>query len=271
MEYVEGANLRQLMLANELLPDQSVALVPQICEALHYAHAQGVVHRDIKPENILVDGRGRVKIADFGLAKLAEHAPHDLTLTGTHQVMGTPQYMAPEQMAGSKSVDHRADIYSLGVVFYELLTGEVPMGQFEPPSRKAAVDSRLDDVVLTALAREPERRFQSAGELKSRVDEISSSEVQAGYQPSNIQPYRAGASTIIEREAFAAWQWIRGDVAPSDQQVQVPLLLMLTVCLAGCLTILLPWMDVGISDSWPAETVPFATGDDENTARFCVF
>ena len=86
------------------------------------------MHRDIKPENILLDSKGRVKIADFGLAKIASGSDEEWTLTGTHQVMGTPRYMAPEQMAGSRTIDHRADIYSLGVVFYEMLTGTVPAG-----------------------------------------------------------------------------------------------------------------------------------------------
>jgi serine/threonine protein kinase len=173
MEYVDGTNLRQLLQAGELLPQQALAIVPQICEALQFAHDEGIVHRDIKPENILLDKRGRVKIADFGLAKLAAGSPQEFTLTGTHQVMGTPRYMAPEQMEGSHAVDHRADIYSLGVVFYEMLTGEVPMGHFEPPSKKVEVDVRLDEVVLRSLAREPQRRYQHASDVKTDVESIS--------------------------------------------------------------------------------------------------
>ena len=164
------------MRAGELTPQQALAIVPQICEALQFAHDEGVVHRDIKPENILLDKRGRVKIADFGLAKLAAGSPDEFTLTGTHQVMGTPHYMAPEQMEGSHAVDHRADIYSLGVVFYEMLTGEVPMGHFEPPSKKVEIDVRLDEVVLRALDREPERRYQHASEVKTDVESISAIE-----------------------------------------------------------------------------------------------
>jgi serine/threonine protein kinase len=174
MEYVDGANLRQLMRAGELTPEQALAIVPQICDALQFAHDEGVVHRDIKPENILLDKRGRVKIADFGLAKLAAGSPEEFTLTGTHQVMGTPRYMAPEQMEGSHAVDHRADIFSLGIVFYEMLTGEVPAGHFEPPSKKVAIDVRLDEVVLRAMAREPERRYQQAGDVKTDMESISS-------------------------------------------------------------------------------------------------
>jgi len=154
MEYVDGANLRQTIETGGLTPPEALAIVPQICDALQFAHDEGVVHRDIKPENILIDKRGRVKIADFGLAKLLgvdaddSAAEKAFTLTGTHQVMGTLHYMAPEQMQGSSAVDHRADIYSLGVVFYEMLTGELPIGRFEPPSKKVRIDVRLDEVVL---------------------------------------------------------------------------------------------------------------------------
>jgi len=174
MEYVDGTNLRRLIESKELAPEQAIRIIPQVCEALQFAHDEGIVHRDIKPDNILVDSKGRVKIADFGLAKLlGKTSINEHTLTGTHQVMGTPRYMAPEQMEGSKAVDHRADIYSLGVVFYEMLTGELPMGNFEPPSRKVQVDVRLDEIVLRSMAREPERRYQHASDVKTDVESIS--------------------------------------------------------------------------------------------------
>ncbi len=172
MEYVDGVNLRQAIQSASLAPKDALAIVPQICDALQFAHDEGVVHRDIKPENILIDKRGRVKIADFGLAKLLGQEPiHQLT--AAHQVMGTLRYMAPEQMEGARDVDHRADIYSLGVVFYELLTGQIPMGRFDPPSKKAAVDVRLDEVVLRTLEREPQRRYQHASDVKIDVERIS--------------------------------------------------------------------------------------------------
>ena len=131
MEFVDGVNLRHTIHSGSLAPDEALAIVPQICEALHFAHDEGIVHRDIKPENILIDKRGRVKIADFGLAKLLGEAPAEFTLTGTDQVMGTLHYMAPEQTQGSRTVDHRADIYSLGVVFYEILETEGDLGSAE--------------------------------------------------------------------------------------------------------------------------------------------
>ncbi len=132
-----------------------------------------MVHRDIKPENILINKKGQVKIADFGLAKLLGAAP-DTALTMSQAAMGTLNYMAPEQRENAQKVDHRADIYSLGVVFYEMLTGEVPMGRFEPPSKKVQVDVRLDEVVLRALEREPARRYQHVSEVKTSVETITS-------------------------------------------------------------------------------------------------
>lgn len=173
MEFIEGANLRRVLETGRLSPEEALRLVPDLCDALQYAHNAGVVHRDIKPENILLDETGRVKIADFGLAKLVGRP--DARLTATHQVMGTLRYMAPEQMEGAGGVDHRADIYSLGVIIYEMLTGEVPVGRFAPPSAKARIDVRLDEVVLRALAKEPERRYQHASQVKSDIEAISGS------------------------------------------------------------------------------------------------
>ena len=173
MEHVDGTNLRQLERTRKLAPREALAIVPQICDALQYAHDEGVVHRDIKPENILVDRRGRVKIADFGLAKLLGQERKDVTITESNHVIGTPHYMAPEQVEHPQHVDHRADIYSLGVVFYEMLTGELPIGRFAAPSQKVHVDVRLDEVVLRALEKEPERRYQQASVLKTEVQTIA--------------------------------------------------------------------------------------------------
>jgi tRNA A-37 threonylcarbamoyl transferase component Bud32 len=175
MEFVDGLNLRRMLAEGRLSPPEALAIVPQICEALQYAHDEGVVHRDIKPENILLDKKGRVKIADFGLARLMGQSRPDITLTGTQQVMGTPHYMAPEQMERPQTVDHRADIYSLGVVFYEMLTGELPLGRFQPPSKKVEVDVRLDEVVLRSLEKEPERRYQQVSSVKTEVEAIARS------------------------------------------------------------------------------------------------
>jgi serine/threonine protein kinase len=176
MEYVDGLNLRQLEQAGKLPPREALQIIPQICEALQFAHDEGIVHRDIKPENVLLDKKGRVKIADFGLARILGREPESFRLTGAKDFMGTPHYMAPEQIEHPQTVDHRADIYSLGVVFYEMLTGELPLGRFAPPSSRMGglqIDVRLDEVVLRALEKEPERRYQHASEVKTDVETIT--------------------------------------------------------------------------------------------------
>jgi tRNA A-37 threonylcarbamoyl transferase component Bud32 len=179
MEHVDGPDLRRVLEAGKLAPEAALALVPQICDALSAAHALGVVHRDIKPENVLLDAAGRAKIADFGLAKLVDARDGTPTLTRAEQAMGTPHYMAPEQMRGARDVDHRADIFSLGVVFYEMLTGQLPIGRFEAPSKRVAVDVRLDEIVLRALESRPERRYQSAVEVKGDVERVGSTPARA--------------------------------------------------------------------------------------------
>ncbi|MCX6924019.1 MAG: protein kinase, partial [Verrucomicrobia bacterium] len=190
MEFVDGVSLGQLLRSGRISPREALAIVPQICDALQYAHDQGIVHRDIKPENILLDRRGHVKVADFGLAKMvAGQAGSPLSavtddnahqtvrpaseLTQAGKIMGTPKYMSPEQVEHPQDVDHRADIFSLGVVFYEMLTGELPSGTFQPPSCKVQVDVRLDEVVLRALEKEPERRYQQVSQVKADVQNIT--------------------------------------------------------------------------------------------------
>jgi len=207
MEFVDGLTLRHLLDAGKLAPQEALAIVPQICEALQYAHDKGVVHRDIKPENILMDKQGRVKIADFGLAKLAGREAKDFTLTGAGQVMGTPNYMAPEQIEHPRDVDHRADIYSLGVVFYQMLTGELPIGRFAPPSRKVQIDVRLDEVVLRTLEKEPEMRYQRANDVKTEVESIvttpaAASDARQGSRPS--------AKAATWQAPDSGWGWLVG-------------------------------------------------------------
>jgi serine/threonine protein kinase len=181
MEYVEGLNLRQAMRMGKFSPAEALAIVPKICDALQFAHEQGVLHRDIKPENLLLDVRGRVKIADFGIAKLVGEESTSPTLTGTGASLGTPHYMAPEQFENPSQVDHRADIYSLGVVFYEMLTGELPLGRFSAPSARTDLDERIDAIVLRALARERDLRQKDARELQTQVEGITN-------QPAREQP-----------------------------------------------------------------------------------
>jgi len=170
MELIDGANLRDLLGQGRLTTRDVLAFVPQLCDALQYAHDHRVVHRDIKPENILVDQEGRVHVADFGLAKLLGHDASAAGLTQTSQTVGTPHYMAPEQIGASGSVDHRADLYSLGVVIYEMLTGTLPIGRFQPPSAKAGDARAFDPVVMKSLENDPAQRYQEADDLKADVE-----------------------------------------------------------------------------------------------------
>ena len=264
MEYVDGASLRQLLRAGKTTPEEALVIVPPICEALHYAHQHGIVHRDIKPENILLDKQGRVKIADFGIAKLMAGmgqpaAPSEgeggsaesaaAALTQDH-ILGTPHYMAPEQIERPQSVDHRADIYSLGVVFYEMLTGELPLGKFQPPSKKVHVDVRLDEVVLHALEKEPERRYQQASQVKTDVETIAgtpasgSAPVPTPFNTANPPVFETarrdqpGFSADSVRSQFVmlavSW-WIGlplsalGDLLPWFDIIAVPMLIVATV------------------------------------------
>jgi serine/threonine protein kinase len=172
MEYVEGASLRQLLGDQSITERDTLDFVPQLTDALQHAHEEGVVHRDVKPENVLVDGRGRVRLVDFGLATLLgphaySHHPDD------DRIAGTLAYMAPEQITMPETVDHRADIYSTGVVFYEMLSGELPGSDRVPPSRKAATDPRLDSIVLRATEREREKRYQQARAMQQEVVAIA--------------------------------------------------------------------------------------------------
>lgn len=194
MELIEGVNLRDAIVSGGITTEQALNIVPRICEALQYAHDKGVVHRDIKPENILVGLNNEVKIADFGLAKLLDDSDVNFTLTATRQVLGTRNYMAPEQIEKPTTVDHRADIYSLGVVFYELLTGELPLGRFSLPSEKTNVSGQMDDVVLRTLEKEPGRRYQQASEVKTAVEAIDLV-VESPLEPINGRPSKERPAT----------------------------------------------------------------------------
>ena len=168
MEFVDGTDLAQLIRAG-FDPAQALGITAQICEALAYAHGEGIVHRDIKPANVMVDFRGRVKVADFGLARLIGGEVEASALTTTGTVMGTPDYMAPEQRSGMH-VDHRADIYSLGVMLYEMFCHAIPRGIFDPPSARTGCDVRIDRIVARAMQSEPDRRFQSTQEMRAAIE-----------------------------------------------------------------------------------------------------
>jgi len=173
MEFVEGTDLHQVIRSGQAGTDHVLGWVPQVCEALQYAHSKGIVHRDIKPANILIDLEGTVKVADFGLAKLAGDDTDQPQLTMTNMAMGTPDYVAPETLELGVTPDYRADIYAIGVMLYEMLTGKVPRGAYRTPSEKVpGLDSRYDDLVAKAMDADRDTRIQQATEISSKLWEI---------------------------------------------------------------------------------------------------
>jgi len=174
MEYVAEGSLQRILTDGRLSPFRALTITQQICDALQFAHDHEVVHRDVKPANILLDQTGNVKIADFGLAKFRAGGVGHMTLTDTNMSMGTPLYMAPEQLDETEDVDHRGDIFSLGVVLYQMLTGTTPQGAWDEPSTlQPDVDPRFDDVVTKAMRRNPADRYQQASDLKSDIESIA--------------------------------------------------------------------------------------------------
>ncbi len=170
MELAPGGDLRGLMKDGPLPPGRVSEVICQAANALDHAHAEDIIHRDVKPENLLLDREGRIRLADFGLAasSSSQNRPR-LTEEGTY--LGTPGYMAPEQQHGDPdAVDHRADIFSLGCLAYEMLTGKVPSGQPALPSATSGVPKTADAVILKAMAAEPEARYQSAGGFAQALD-----------------------------------------------------------------------------------------------------
>jgi serine/threonine protein kinase len=213
MEFVDGLNLRQLLQSKKLTPKEALGIVPPICEALQCAHDRGIVHRDIKPENLLIDKAGTVKIADFGIAKIVGEASDEAPSTpeSLHAdaaqpslAFGTPAYAAPEQREAAAATDHRADIYSLGVVLYEMLTGERPDEHFVPPSKRVQIDVRIDEIVLRALEKSPELRFSSATEFRTQVEMLTT---QQTHPPRAETPrfLKTGSSLLTTPEELATF------------------------------------------------------------------
>ena len=171
MEFVDGMDMGEIIRQGRMTPELALQLVPQICVALEYAHSKGIVHRDIKPANIMLTRQGEVKVTDFGLAK--NFIVTSSQVTETHMVMGTPEYASPEQFDAHREVDHRADIYAVGVMMYQMLTGALPRGSWLPPSRlRAGIDPRFDAIVTRAMMQERAQRFQSIAEMRQAIDTV---------------------------------------------------------------------------------------------------
>lgn len=189
MEYVDGGDLHRRTLAGEVTPERARTVIAQVCEALQFAHGHGVIHRDIKPANILITSHWQVKVADFGLARdlQAGSAPDEAEY-------GTPDYVAPERLIAGAAVDHRADLYSLGVVIHELLTGKTP----------AAAGSRAGlglppgfaGVLSKCLMHDPARRYGSAAEVRRALLEAASTAASTGTAPPASAAPRAPVAPV---------------------------------------------------------------------------
>lgn len=172
MELIDGESLRMWAHRNRPTARQLAILLAQVAHALAYAHARAVVHRDLKPDNVLVTRELRTKVLDFGLAGL--HAEGAQCLTQSNVAMGTANYMAPEQRKDAKRADHKADIYSFGVMTYELLTGELPVGKFAAPSKLVqGLDARWDALIERCLEPDPGARPHSALELAHGLEALA--------------------------------------------------------------------------------------------------
>lgn len=172
MEYVDGSDVAQMISAQGRLPPAHAhAITAHVCDALQAAHELGIVHRDIKPANVLLNVKGQVKVADFGLAKVEDPGQHGLTKTGF--AMGTPDFVAPEALMGTSQVDGRADIYAVGVMLYQMLTGNIPRGAFKPAFMLVpGLDPRFDPIITKAMQHDREERYRSAAELRRDLDVI---------------------------------------------------------------------------------------------------
>ena len=227
MELLEGRELRDVIREGLLGPSRAVAIVAAVAEGLGVAHERGVIHRDIKPSNIMLLPDGRIKIMDFGIARL--HEPTVKTQTGV--MLGSPQYMSPEQIT-NQGLDHRTDIFSLGVVLYEMLTGLRPFGgedlpqvlfavanlPAKPPTHLVAgLPSVLDYVIARALKKNPTERYLTAAEfardLRDCLDEVTAAEAMAAARGAE-----ADAATLPQGGAFAGGAG-SADTAPMHESV----------------------------------------------------
>ena len=172
MEFIDGTDVFQMIKQQGRLPSaHAMAITAHVCDALQYAHEHKIIHRDIKPANVMVSNSGVVKVADFGLAKMTGTGETGLTVSG--MAMGTPHYVAPEALTLGVDVDHRADIFAIGVMLYEMLTGKLPRGLFELPSMKVpGLDPRYDGIIAKALQDDRDARYPEVAAMRRDLDSI---------------------------------------------------------------------------------------------------
>ncbi|HJR36668.1 MAG TPA: serine/threonine-protein kinase, partial [Gemmatimonadales bacterium] len=236
MPYVRGETLRTRLERDRQLPiDAALRIAREVADALGAAHALGIIHRDIKPENILLQG-GHALVADFGIALAVQHAG-GARMTQTGLSLGTPQYMSPEQAMGERGIGAQSDIYALGAVTYEMLTGDPPftgssvqaivakvLSERPTPLRvlRDTVPPPVEQAVLTALAKLPADRFASAQEFAAALSDLSATQytTTAVVRPSAGPTVRLVAAGFLVAVAIAIWGWTRRPPAPTETPVQ---------------------------------------------------
>jgi len=269
MELVDGKTLRQIL--NEtgpLPPGRAVHIAAQVADALQYAHKAGVVHRDVKPANIIVCPDGRLKVADFGIAKAVEDSEPDKpapaeALTGTGSIVGTAQYLSPEQVDG-RSVDGRTDVYAVGVVLYEMLCGRPPFSgetdmavalkhvttqPLAPRQVRGGIPRALEDVVLRAMAKAPEARYQSAAELQTALlsVDLGAQEATGVVAPTGYVPRPTGVPRPVGN-ADTPPRGIPPSFVQSERRWMVPTIAIVAVALTlGVVGVLFARSDAGHS------------------------
>ncbi len=217
-EFEDGVNLAELLKRGQMSIEAAIRIMTDVCEAIDFAHAQGVVHRDIKPANILIVGN-RAKLLDFGLAQVTGRESKLTTLTRTNLAMGTFNYLSPEQRLSAKNVDHRSDIFSLGVVFYEMLTGTLPLGSFAPPSKlRSEAPRHCDRVVTRSLQSSPDLRYPDASALSADIRRIA-----AGPKKSLFaRRLLPAAAAVLGVSAILAFAYAGREPAATGEEIDAP-------------------------------------------------
>ncbi len=252
-EFMDGMNLRELMDVGKLAPEEAFRIFEQVCTALDFAHREGVTHRDIKPENILFGKSGNIALADFGLARLAMDSGCEVSLTQTRQAMGTLNYMAPEQWENPKAADHRADIYSMGILLYELLTGRVPRGSFPPASSLTAVSADVDHVIHKALQVDPEKRFPSAGAMFAELVKAASGKDSVSFSDQGTftrfrtigEQFTRKVAVPTVNEGLGAIGTIVSTIRNWDSSYWRPVWISSAICVLMWISMLCPWLNRG--------------------------
>nr|AAX07530.1 cyclin-dependent kinase-activating kinase [Prosthecobacter dejongeii] len=214
MEYIEGTDVARMIAAQgRLAPAQALKIVHDVCDALAFAHEEGIIHRDIKPSNVMLDKKGRVKVADFGLARTLDL--QGSLLTGSDWALGTADYIAPEVFVPGTKVDQRSDLYAVGVMLYQMLTGHVPRGRFQHPSKLVSqIDERLDAVVDRALQTDREQRYSSATDFRKDIPELrhlspsgSSARLRSGEASPHTSDDTSVKGSSNARKLTKVWKW----------------------------------------------------------------